>query len=99
MRKGSNTLLLGTSQGVGPLHWAAHKENEAVALFLIENGADILQRDKEGRTPLSMASPGLAAKMKGNSITIFIILESMEIFSYIQTCNTSLIQTFYFLFL
>ena len=56
---------LGASQGISALHWAAHKEHEDVALFLIENGADISLLDKEGRTPLSMASLELVTKMIG----------------------------------
>lgn len=56
---------LGAYQNIGPLHWAAHKEHVEIALFLIENGADLLKEDKEGRTPLSMASPELADKMIG----------------------------------
>jgi len=51
----------------GPLHWAAHKENVSVALFLVENGANVLQGDRNGTTPLSMASPELATKMIGQS--------------------------------
>jgi ankyrin repeat protein len=53
----------GAQQNIAPLHWAAHKEREDIALLLIENGADILLKDKEGRMPLSMAAPDLAAKM------------------------------------
>ena len=56
---------LGALQNIGPLHWAAHKEHVEIALFLIENGADVLKKDGEGRTPLSMASPELADKMIG----------------------------------
>ena len=56
---------LGAPQKIGPLHWAAHKEHVEIALFLIENGADLLKLDGEGRTPLSMASPELAEKMIG----------------------------------
>lgn len=48
---------------LAPLHWAAHKEREDIALLLIEHGANILLKDKEDRTPLSMAAPDLAAKM------------------------------------
>ena len=55
--------MVGAQQNVGPLHWAAHKEMEAIALFLIEHGGDVMLADKEGRTPLSMASPELASKM------------------------------------
>ena len=65
MRKGAEVNVLGASQGIGALHWAAHKEHEEIAAFLIENGGDITLRDKEGRTPLSMASPELTAKMIG----------------------------------
>lgn len=53
----------GAQQNIAPLHWAAHKEREDIALLLIKHGADILLKDKEGRTPLSMAAPNLAAKM------------------------------------
>ena len=56
---------LGAPQRIGPLHWAAHKEHVEIALLLIENGADLLKEDGEGRTPLSMASPELADKMIG----------------------------------
>lgn len=59
---------------LAPLHWAAHKEREDIALLLIEHGANILLKDKEDRTPLSMAAPDLAAKM--TSIYIAIIISS-----------------------
>ena len=65
---------LGASQGIGPLHWAAHKEHEEIAMFLIENGADVLLKDKEERTPLSMASPELAQKMTGECIAMAALL-------------------------
>ncbi len=68
MRRGANIRLQGASQNIGPLHWAAHKESGEIAMFLIESGADVLQQDKEGRTPLSMASPELAAKMMGEPV-------------------------------
>lgn len=55
----------GGEQGLSPLHWAAHTEMEQVALYLIEKGGDVTAKDKTGRTPLSMASPELAAKMRG----------------------------------
>ena len=64
-KKGADVNSLGASQGISALHWAAHKEHEDVALFLIENGGDISLLDKEGRTPLSMASPELVTKMIG----------------------------------
>ena len=59
----------GGQQHIAPLHWAAHKEREGVALLLIAHGADILLRDKEGRTPLSMAAPTLASKMMSEIYT------------------------------
>ena len=65
VRKGGDPNTLGASQRIGPLHWAAHKEHEEIALFLIENHGDLMLQDKEGRTPLSMASPELATKMIG----------------------------------
>lgn len=52
-------------QCITPLHWAAHMEKTEVALYLIGKGADVMAKDKKGRTPLSMATPELAAKMKG----------------------------------
>ena len=48
---------------LAPLHWAAYKERQDIALLLIEHGADILLKDTEERTPLSLAGPDLAAKM------------------------------------
>lgn len=59
---------VGGSQCIGPLHWAAHKEYSEVALFLIEHGGDVLLKDGEGRTPLSMASLVLAEKMIGQGL-------------------------------
>ena len=52
-------------QGLTALHWAAHKEMKEIALYLIENGGDVLAKDKMGRTPLSMATCELAVKMQG----------------------------------
>ena len=74
VRKGANVTTLGAAQNIGALHWAAHKENAEVAIFLIENGADVTQTDKEGRTPLSMASPELATRMisKGDLCVLFV---------------------------
>ena len=53
----------GGQQHISPLHWAAHKERDDIALLLIKHGGDILLKDRMGRTPLSMAAPELAAKM------------------------------------
>ncbi len=52
-------------QGLTALHWTAHKEMKEDSLYLIENGADVLAKDKVGRTPLSMATCELAEKMRG----------------------------------
>jgi ankyrin repeat protein len=75
----------GGQQHIAPLHWAAHKEREDVALLLIAHGADILLKDKEGRTPLSMAAPTLASKMMSEVCTrlllIFILTYSLGVFT------------------
>ena len=65
VKAGANVNACGAKQNISPLHWAAHKENDKMALFLIQNGADILLADNEGRTPISMASPALAEQMIG----------------------------------
>jgi len=66
VKAGADVNAHGAKQNISPLHWAAHKENDKIALFLIQNGADILLADNEGRTPISMASPALAEQMIGN---------------------------------
>ena len=68
VRAKADVNKLGGSQCIGPLHWAAHKEYSEVALFLIEHGGDLLLKDGEGRTPLSMASLVLAEKMIGQGL-------------------------------
>ena len=65
VRKKADPNQAGASQAIAPLHWAAHKEDTEIALLLIEHGADIQQKDKVGRTPLSLASQDLADKMIG----------------------------------
>ena len=65
VKKGALVNQPGAAQGITPLHWAAHKEHAGICEFLIEHSADILCKDREGRTPLSMASPDLAARMIG----------------------------------
>lgn len=65
LRHNARVNVTGAAQQIAPLHWAAHKEFTDIALHLIENGADIQLRDKEGRTPLGLASPELASKMIG----------------------------------
>ena len=66
VKAGASVNACGAKQSISPLHWAAHKENDKMALYLIDNGADIMLADKEGRTPISMASPALAEQMIGN---------------------------------
>lgn len=70
VKTGANINACGGKQNISPLHWAAHKENDKMALFLIQNGADALLTDNEGRTPLSLASPALAERMISKHITI-----------------------------
>ena len=70
VKKGSEVNTGGGEQGITALHWAAFKEREDVALFLIESGGDVMARDKVGRTPLSMAAPELATKMRGKENSI-----------------------------
>lgn len=65
MKAGADVNARGAKQDISPLHWAAHKENDKMAMFLIQHGANILLADNEGRTPISMASPVLAEQMIG----------------------------------
>ncbi len=65
VRRGSDINAPGGGQGITALHWAAFKEMESLAVFLIENGADVTIADINGRTPLSMVSEKLQLKMKG----------------------------------
>lgn len=65
LKNNSHVNITGGSQHIAPLHWAAHKEFTEIALLLIEYGADVQLRDKEGRTAIGLASPELAAKMLG----------------------------------
>lgn len=80
MKAGASVNVCGAKQKISPLHWAAHKENDKMALFLIRNGADVLLADNEGRTPISMASPALAEQMIGkvfyHHISVVIVLHS-----------------------
>lgn len=70
LRRKANPNATGASQGIAPLHWAAHKENTEIALLLIEYGADVQLKDKEGRSPLSMASRDLVTKMIGEGYNL-----------------------------
>ena len=70
---------MGAAQQIGPLHWAAHKELTEIALLLIQFKADIQLKDKEGRTPLSMASPELVSKMLG-----WLLLASTSLILYLN---------------
>ena len=68
VRQGSHVNTPAGQQGLTALHMAAHTEMKEIALFLIESGGDVLAKDKEGRTPLSMATAELAEKMKGGCV-------------------------------
>ena len=74
LRKKADPNCRGAAQLIAPLHWAAHKENVDIALLLIEYGGDIQLKDKEGRTPLTLASPDLSAKMIGKENTGCLII-------------------------
>ena len=67
LRRKADPNCTGAAQRIAPLHWAAHKESTEIALLLIEFGANIQLKDKEGRTPLSLASQSLATKMIGKT--------------------------------
>lgn len=67
VRHGSDLNAQTGEQGLTALHWAAHEEMEELVLYLIENGASVTTEDKVQRTPLSMASPELALKMRGET--------------------------------
>ena len=72
LKNGADVNFQGGQQHIAPLHWAAHKEREDVALLLISRGADILLNDRENRTPLSMAAPTLASRMMSEfSVSFF----------------------------
>jgi ankyrin repeat protein len=63
LRHNAHVNCVGAAQQISPLHWAAHKEQPHIAVALIKHGADVHLKDKEGRTPLSLASPELATRM------------------------------------
>lgn len=46
-----------------PLHVAALNGNHEIAAFLVENGANVNSRDKDGRTVMHHAALGNNAKM------------------------------------
>jgi len=48
------------STGETPLHWAARYDDMEIVRLLIEAGADVTVKDREGRTPLSRISPSQA---------------------------------------
>ena len=65
LKNNAHVNVTGGSQNIAPLHWAAHKEFTEIALLLIEYGADVQLKDKEGRTPIGLAAPELASRMLG----------------------------------
>ena len=65
----ANVNARGGGQEITALHWAAFNEIEELAVFLIQNGANVAAMDMKGRTPLTMASTHLQNKMKGEKIS------------------------------
>ena len=65
LKNNAHVNVTGGSQNIAPLHWAAHKEFTEIALLLIDYGADVQLKDKEGRTPIGLAAPELASRMLG----------------------------------
>lgn len=65
VQQGGAVNAPGGGQGITALHWAAFKEMEELAIFLIESGGDVTAVDTNGRMPLAMASAQLQKKMKG----------------------------------
>src|SRR5262245_25285065 len=45
------------------LHMAAGELNESMLRYLLEHGADVTQRSKDGRTPLDLAAAGRGSRM------------------------------------
>lgn len=50
-------------RGLTPLHLAAERDNLAVAILLLDRGADVHSRSDGGRTPLHLASRSASASM------------------------------------
>merc|ERR1711916_157767 len=55
--------------GNTPLHYACYWRHEQVAEYLVSRGASTLKANVDGKTPLDMAAPALAAKLGGASAT------------------------------
>ena len=50
--------------GNTPLHLACEEDRQEVAKLLVANGADITLTNKEKKTPLDLASLGLARELR-----------------------------------
>jgi uncharacterized protein len=64
--KGVNVNLVNDHHGETALHHAAYGESESAELveFLVANGANTGIRDKDGKTPLQIASPAMAELLR-----------------------------------
>lgn len=50
--------------GATPLHLACEEDREQAAIVLVENGADIETKNRDGASPLDLCSPKLARLLK-----------------------------------
>ncbi len=64
--KGVDINLINDHEGETPLHHAAYGESDTGELieFLLANGANPSIRDKQGKTPLQIATPAMAELMR-----------------------------------
>ena len=61
--------------GWAPLHVAAGELNERLAPYLLDRGADVAQRGKDGRTPLDLAATGRGMRKAGGSERFAIVAD------------------------
>src|SRR5262249_52243805 len=53
--------------GLTPLHIAVNRD-DAVIKFLVERGAKMDMKDKQGRTPLDIALRGTSEELRGSNV-------------------------------
>lgn len=53
--------------GATALHLACEEDREQTALLLVEHGADIETKNRDGQTPLDLCSPKLAKLLKNKT--------------------------------